>query len=378
MRVKDKSNVLAGMGAQAPAPAAQARRRRATSTPDVPRAKAVSATAPVGASVEALCRLANASTEATTALAGRPLPEGIRALTDWYVSLGWAQARAEACLIGALDALDPRTGGGVAQPAQAYWELRRRAFALLSAIGEAYNRVEPVFARLVHGNSTWPAQPRAELPDRGDGRPLYTYGNTYKERRPLTPAERRAEHDERVQRFESRGGRWSDIITAAHGIFDRLAHNVRYDYVLLADGTLRLAANDDSIPASPGHSLLATGSPAFSEEPVLLAGELWVYRDSAGDTEALVIANNSGHYKPAFADLQNALPYLGRLGLDPSLVVLFGGPNNLPSMFEEMSERCRIANAAARLPPDGRELLATATPASCDLVSVRTWRSPSV
>jgi hypothetical protein len=326
--------------------------------------------------IETLSRLAAASAQQLDLLAARPLPEDVAELVDTYALLGWAQARAEATLLGALDALDPRTGGGVAQPESAYRELRRRAFDLLARAGELYDRFEPAFARLVHGGSAWPAQPTLARADRGDGRPLYYYRNTYKRAQQLPPAQRRAEHEARVRRFEAEGGRWSDLITATPGIFDRLPHNVRYDYVLLADGTLRLCANDDSVPAKPGHSLLATGGREYDEAAVLLAGELWVYRDSAGDTEAVVIANNSGHFKPEFEDLVNALPPMQRLGLDPSLALLFGGPNNLDGMFEEIGENCHADDARSRLPPDARELLAAAVAAQETLLSVRSWRPP--
>ena len=62
-------------------------------------------------------------------------------------------------------------------------------------------------------------------------------------------------------------------------------------------------------------------------------------KDAAGDVEAVVIANNSGHYKPRFEDLETAVPHLASLGIPAERVVLFGGPNNLDAVFREIHEK---------------------------------------
>ncbi len=314
--------------------------------------------------VEALAHLITEAEHRLQRLADRALPSSVAALIDWYLELGWAQASCEAALLGALDALDPRTGGGVAEPRAVYAAMRQRAFAALARVGEAFDRVEPAFAQLVHQGAAWPAQPIQVADDRGDGRPLYHYQNSFKRQPGLTAAERRAEYDKRVADFVAKGGRFEDIITATPGVFDRLTAGVRYDYVMDGDGTLRLyptPPRDDDALAKPGHSLLAVGGPEFRDVRALLAGEIWVYRDTAGDTECVVVANNSGHFKPTFADLPNALPHLARLGLPADRVILFGGPNNLPSMLAEIGRKCGVADAGADLPPPAADLLTAAT-----------------
>jgi hypothetical protein len=300
-------------------------------------------------------------------------PQTPHALAQLYGHLGGAIASTEACLLSALDALDPRTGGGVSQPAAAYAAVRQRAFDLLREAGRQFNRIEPAFGPLVHGPGAWPNQPVIVQPDRGDGRPLYNYVNSYKKPPGLSDAQRRAEHQERVERFASRGGRYDAIEVATPGVFEGLEPGVRYDYVLSAKGTLRLHPNVGDGP-KPGHSLLATGGPEFVDEPVLLAGELWVYKDTAGDVEAVVVANNSGHFKPAFDDLPNATPTLEGLGLPSSKIVYFGGPNNLPSLMEEIGQNCGLGDLSALLPPSPLEILQRLSdPPREDLVSVRTW-----
>lgn len=311
-------------------------------------------------------------------VAAVPTPETPEQLIAVYADLGRAQASAEACLLSTVDALDPKTGGGVSQPVTAYRALRARAFEILRGAGRQYARLEPAFGRIVHGDGGWVRQPLEVNPDRGDGRPLNHYVNTYKRMPGLTPEQRRAEHDERVATFKRKGGRFENLITAERGTFETLNDRLRYDYVMLPDGTLRLhpnAPDGHGRDVKPGHSLLATGSPEFIDEPVLLAGEIWVYKDTAGDVEAIVVANNSGHFKPEFEDLVNALEPIERLGIPRDKIVLFGGPNNLPSLFEEIAENCSVEDPSAMLPPDPAELLeALSHPErKTDLVSVRTW-----
>ncbi|MEE8409625.1 MAG: hypothetical protein V3T05_08470, partial [Myxococcota bacterium] len=310
-----------------------------------------------------------------------PLPETPDQLVAIYSDLGHAQALAEACLLSTVDALDPKTGGGVSEPAAAYGAVRSRAFEILRDAGRQYARIEPAFGSIVHGDNGWVRQPIEVEPDRGDGHPLNYYVNTYKHMPGLTPEQRHAEHDERVESFGKKGGRFEDILTAEIGTLDQLNNRLRYDYVMLPDGTLRLypnAPDGHGRDVKPGHSLLATGGPEFIDEPVLLAGEIWIYKDTAGKVEAIVVANNSGHFKPEFEDLKNAIEPIERLGLPRNKIVLFGGPNNLPSMFKEIVEHCTTKaydDPSAMLPPDPEAILESLghSERQTDLVSVRTW-----
>jgi hypothetical protein len=227
-----------------------------------------------------------------------------------------------------------------------------RAFQLLRDVGAAFAALEPSFARIVHGGGGWPRQPIERTKDRGDGRPLFVYANTFKKPTPLSVEEQTREYASRVEKFEQSGGTFESIIIASKDTFATLPHLQPYDYVLNEDGTLRMFPTndlDEGLP-KPGHSLLAEGNATYTGKNALLAGELWVVKDSAGDVEAVLIANNSGHFKPEYDDLANSLPWLEKLGIPREKVVLFGGPNNLPSMFAEMEERCGLKDLAARLP----------------------------
>lgn len=280
-------------------------------------------------------------------------PQTAAKLADTYIQLGTVQAQIEAVLLTALDALDPKTGGGVQQPANAFVSLEGSASELLAKVGAHFATLEPSFGPLVHGGGGWPNQPVAAEADRGDGRPLYHYRNTFKTSEELSASQRTAEYAERVLNFESKGGDFAQIMTFPPGQWDQLEADIRYDYVMLPDGTTRLHPNrnaDGSKPIKPGHSLLAGGGPEFHDQPILLAGEMWVIRDSAGDLEKLIVANNSGHFKPSFPDLKNALGPIESLGIAPEKVILFGGPNNLPAILEEMEENCGLNGLVEALP----------------------------
>lgn len=282
-------------------------------------------------------------------------PADLPALIGTYEDLGHSVSRAQAALISALDALDPLTGGGVAKPPEPFREVRSRAMQLLRDLGVTFADLEPSFATLVHGGGGWPNRPVEVAPDRGDGVPLRHYENTYKKGRPLTPDEQRIEYQKRVDRFMAAGGSFSDLYELGPDTLHTLEHRVRLDYVMLTSGKVRLGTTEGE--AKPGHTLLAGGGPAFSDEPMLLAGEMWALRDSAGDLEVLLVANNSGHFKPRYEDLVNALPHLAEAGVPPEKVVLFGGPNNLPAIFSEIEEKHGLGGLAARLPPSPSTLL---------------------
>ena len=101
-----------------------------------------------------------------------------------------------------------------------------------------------------------------------------------------------------------------------------------------------------------GHSLLIGAGQEFTDRLVLSAGEMWVLHDHAGDLEMVIIASNSGHFKPDFAILQHTLPGLQLLGIQPHQVAQFGGPNNIAAIFREIRELHGIEGLDKRLPAD--------------------------
>jgi len=310
---------------------------------------------------------------ALDALEASAAPDTAAALVDFYRPLGLAVSTCEACLLEAVDALDARTGGGAADPATPFENIRALAFDGLRRAGALFARVEADFASIVHGDKSWPNQPFVVQDDRGDGRPLYNYRDTFKLAPGLSEDQRQAEFQQRRERFIDKGGRFEDMIEAQPGLFDTLEDGRHYDYTMLPGGAARLIPL--SMPDEPkrpkcGHSLLAVGGPDFREQPVLCAGELWVINDAAGDVEAVVVANNSGHFKPAFEDLENTLPYLEALGVPRDKIVLFGGPNKLSSIYREIGERYPDQDLTDALPPTAAALRA-AMAQTYDPISVR-------
>lgn len=306
---------------------------------------------------ELLSRALDQSQRAIAELLADPKAPANRAeLADAYVKLASAVSQAEAALLGSLDGLDAKTAPKL------YGPLRDRAFTTLREAGKAFAKLDPSWSSLVHGKGGWASQPVVVRPDRGDGVPLRAYVNTFKKGEPLSVQQKKAEYELRVETFTTRGGRFEDIITAKAGTLEGLEPMFRYDYVLEHGGPMRLFPNGDDSdagPPKPGHSLLAVGDDDFRDVLATLAGELWVLKDSAGDLEAVVVANNSGHFKPVFDDLPNVLPALVALGIPEEKIVLFAGPNNLPAMFRELEQKFpdEMTGVSARLPGTASELL---------------------
>jgi hypothetical protein len=277
-----------------------------------------------------------------------PLPQNAEELVHLYETLGEAITSAEAVLLESLDALDPKTGGRSAHPTTPYERLRACCFDLLQQAGVQFDRIGSVFGPIVHGPQSWPSQP-VNVSSK-NGRTERRYLNSYKMTEVLQLSEQQAQHAKRVDAFVERGGQFADFVTVTPDTWTTLPHRTRYDYVMDADHSLRLYPSPQGNSPKPGHSLLATGGPTFDNRPIVMAGECWVYRDAAGDVEGAVFANNSGHFKPAFSDLQNLTSHLKGLGLDPDTIVYFGGPNNLPSLFEEIGVKCSLGDLTHRLP----------------------------
>jgi len=95
----------------------------------------------------------------------------------------------------------------------------------------------------------------------------------------------------------------------------------------------------------------------FDDRLIIAAGELWTLKDHADDLEAIILASNSGHFKPDYSALHNTLPGLERLGIPKERVILFGGPNNTKSIFKEIEEIHGIKGLKGRLCPGSDTLL---------------------
>lgn len=279
--------------------------------------------------------------------------ESLDALIAIYEDLGQAIARAEAVLISSLDALDVHTGGGRARDEAGYLALKEQAFSLLRQAGAQFARFDAAFGRLVHGSGGWPNKPVYP-----EARTLYK--NTFKTAGDLEPDLRQQEYDQRVQAFLASGGNFDDIIPLDEPRLERMGHRVHYDYVMLPNYSTRVyptaKAHRGGKPKA-GHSLLVGTAERFEDNPILMAGELWVLKDTAGDLEAVIIANNSGHYKPSFKDLDNVVPGLMQLGMPADRIVLFGGPNNIPTIFREIEEIHGLDGLQNRLAPTPDALL---------------------
>jgi hypothetical protein len=282
------------------------------------------------------------------------LPEDLGALVDLYDLLGQAVSASEAALVGALDAVDPTTGLSDEEKAP-YQRVIPTSFQVLRDCGELFARLDGPFSQLVHGGGGWPNRPV----DHGE---KTLYENTFKTRETLSSKAREDAYQSRVERFMTQGGEFSDITLLDSESLRALKPWSHFDYVMLPNYETRVyptAEADRGGKPKAGHSLLIGTDEAFVDRHVLSAGELWVLKDYTGELEAVVIANNSGHFKPGFKDLPNTLEGLRRLGVEKDRVVLFGGPNNISAIFREIGEIHGIGGLDTRMAPEPTELLAS-------------------
>lgn len=283
-----------------------------------------------------------------------PWPADAKQLVAAYWNLGNALSQAQAALFASVEALD---SGKVDRAT--YEALKTRAFATLRAVGAEFQSLEPVLAK--HGGD--PLIPDASVrvkEDRGDGRPLFVYGNTFKQAKVLNDEQKRGHFQSRLDRFVGGGGKFEDIIVGKPGVLDALPSGVRHDYLVTEDGTLRMYPNerDDNSSPRPGHSLLATGDANYREVRALMAGDLLTLKGSDGELEAVLVSNNSGHFRPAAEDLPNLLPVLEQLGVPKEKVVFVAGPNNLWPVFKDIAKKRKVpSDVEAAMPPSPLQVL---------------------
>ena len=281
------------------------------------------------------------------------LPTDLNQLIDMYDELGQTTSIAEACLVAAFNALDPRVGAGKTKTPDEYNAIKQQAFELLAHTGKQFSRLSDPFAQLVHGGGGWSNQP-VDL----DGKVLYR--NTFKKNYQLSAEQRLQEYQNRVQKYLGGGGSFESIVLLNNENINGLVPWSHYDYVMLPNLETRVyptSRRERRGKPKAGHSLLVGSEMDFDDRLILSAGELWILKDHADDIEAVIIASNSGHFKPDFRALAPAREGLEVIGIPEERIVMFGGPNNIQAVFREIGELHDIENLDSRLPPDPIDLL---------------------
>ena len=262
-----------------------------------------------------------------------------------YLKLFTAQADALAVAIEAQNLASTSSGS----QKHAYESVVTEAREILGALGQAFGVQTPIFSRAVHGEKTWPT--RTEVGPLGR-----RYVNSFKSAVVLTKADKTTYFEKKLAKFKARGGEISKdiLVPRDQSAFE---NQVRYDYCLLEDGTLRSASRAEG-SADPGHLILAEGGPSFHDTRVAMAGELMVVRDEVGEVVAALIACNSGHFKPYAEDLPRMIPIMESLGISSDKLVFVGGPNNGSALLPEIATKFDLLQMA-RIPDlkNSREVL---------------------
>jgi len=278
----------------------------------------------------------------------RDLPGDLSTLVDYYEQLGQGVVISEACLVAAFDALDPKVGTGITAEIDAYTDVKTEAYRLLCHCGTMFANLAVPFKNIVHRGGGWSNQPVTH-----QGKTLYR--NTFKTDKTLSASERKSEYEKRVSKFLNTGGSFDDIVLLDPTSIRTLKPWSHYDYVMLPNYEIRVyptAVEDRNGKPKAGHSLLIGAGEDFADPLILSAGELWILQDHAGDLETVIIASNSGHFKPDFSILEHTLPGLELLDVKANQVAQFGGPNNIPAIFREIKELHNIEGLEQKLPPN--------------------------
>lgn len=243
-------------------------------------------------------------------------------LVGFYVTLAKAMPIVEGVIIESGSA--PETHARVL----------RDAVSMLEKIGFQFSRAQPYFGFVMYGGGWDPVQITTKI----QARTTRLYKDTFKKADAwkLSARERAEIYRQRWSKFRQLGGKISNIgRVRGKGTFAGLEPLLRYDYVLFPDGAMNFYSTDESKFPRMGHSVLANAGSEFIDPNVLLAGEFWVYKSRQGAIIAVVICNNSGHFVPEYADLKNAVPPLMKFGLQPSQIIVLGGPNNFDIIFRD-------------------------------------------
>ena len=295
----------------------------------------------------------NRHVNAVEAMVKGALPTDLNLLIDQYQELGETTVVAEAALVSAFNALDPNVGNGATDHPSEYTTVKEVAFSLLFNAGKQFDRLSDPFTQLVHGGGGWHNQPVLV-----DEQTLYR--NTIKTNSVLTPLQRQQEYNTRVQKFLSRGGSFDSILLLNEENIQSLVPWSHYDYVMLPNLETRVyptSLRERRGKPKAGHSLLVGTDAEFDDRLVLSAGEMWLLKDHSDEIEAVVIASNSGHFKPDYQSLEPASKGIEALGVPAERIVRFGGPNNIQAVFREVANLHGISGLEQRLPADPLELI---------------------
>lgn len=123
-------------------------------------------------------------------------------------------------------------------------------------------------------------QIRSETPG-GDAR----YESNYRSDEDLTPAQRKKLYEAKVQEYRTKGGDLSEIKTLTPELLKDLGPYSWFEYVVLANGSVKLTTQ-------AGHILAAGG------QRVKTAGQVVFIKNSTGKFTMAIVTNGSGSYKP--------------------------------------------------------------------------------
>ena len=291
--------------------------------------------------------------EAVGQMVQDPLPTNLEQLIEEYEELGKSTSIAEACLVAAFNALDPRVGAGMTQQPDHYEAVKEEAFKLLHNTGQQFYRLGDPFKELVHRGGGWSNQPV-------DVNGKILYRNTFKKNHKLSAEIRKQEYQNRVEKYQRGGGSFDSIVLLNEENIHGLVPWSHYDYVMLPNLETRVyptSKRERRGKPKAGHSLLVGSDMDFDDRLVLSAGELWILKDHADDLEAVIIASNSGHFKPDFSALPGACAGLEALGVPRERIAMFGGPNNINAIFREIEELHDVGSLKGKLPSDPIDLL---------------------
>lgn len=249
-----------------------------------------------------------------------------------------------------------------------YKVIRQESLERLGKIGNIFVALGPCFQELAFGSSSssraWASRP-VDVGTAIAKRTGRAYLNTFKDDGIKEPAARREAFSDRLNRFFNEGGKIEDIIELHPVQVDEMSSRedslsipgpnmelltslvpgAWYDYVVTVDNVIRLypssAAARRSRPKC-GHTLLACpvprerGASAFSDDPVIMAGDLCALRSPSAQAQVLVVTNNSSYFKPNASDLQNVLPAFEKVGIRKNSICLYNGPNSIVALRKDL------------------------------------------
>jgi len=231
-------------------------------------------------------------------------------------------------------------------------------------IGRIFDSLEPAFQEHAFPESgrdrSWSSRPvevgTEASPTTGRG-----YQNTFQDDRIVDLPSRQEAFFKRLQAFTAIGGSFANVTELRpdktslpngpsnkspphrnEDAWQMFMSGQWYDYVVCLDHSIRCYPTFGIKRPKCGHTMLAVpvswGSPPeFSDEPVVMAGDFCVLKDSEGNASSLILTNNSGHFKPKACDLPNAVAAFVKAGMPENRIYLWSGPNNIVALRRHLS-----------------------------------------